>query len=72
MRRVRSRWSKEETRVAMEQRLRAQTIPSRKQEGPSLDEWDYEEVSYDYEEDTSRLELRMCMLVLTTRTTSMF
>jgi hypothetical protein len=54
MRRVRSRWSKEETRVAMEQRLRAQTIPSRKQEGPSLDEWDYEEVSYDYEEDTSR------------------
>jgi len=54
MRRVRSRWSKEETRVAMEQRLRAQTIPARKREGPTLDEWDYEEISYDYEEDTSR------------------
>lgn len=54
MSRARSRWTAEERRIAMEQRLRAQTIPSRRQEGPSLDEWDYEEVDYDYEEDTSR------------------
>lgn len=44
MKRVRNRWSKAEKQIAMEQRLRAQTIPSKKKEPPSLDEWDYEEV----------------------------
>jgi len=53
MKRVRSRWSEAEKRIAMEQRLRAQTIPSRRQEGPSLDEWDYDEVYYQYDQEIS-------------------
>jgi hypothetical protein len=41
MKRARKRWSDDEKRIAMEQRLRAQTIPSKKFEGPQVDEWDY-------------------------------
>jgi hypothetical protein len=43
MRRARSRWTAEERQIAMEQRLRAQTIPSKKYDGPDKEEWDYEE-----------------------------
>jgi len=42
MRRVRNRWTAEERQIAMEQRLRAQTIPSKKYDGPNKEEWDYE------------------------------
>jgi len=47
--RTKTRWTPEERRVAMEQRLRAQTIPSRRNEGPSIDEWSEEDVEYDYD-----------------------
>lgn len=38
----------------MEQRLRAQTIPSKRNDGPSIDEWDDEDIEYGYEQDSSR------------------
>jgi hypothetical protein len=54
MGRVRSRtkttWTPEERRVAMEQRLRAHTIPSRKGDGPTIDEWYDEGVEYGHED----------------------
>lgn len=43
MSRARNHWTAEERRIAMEQRLRAQTIPSKKYSGPDKEEWDYEE-----------------------------
>ena len=43
MKRARKRWSEEEKRIAMEQRLRAQTISSKRFDGPDKEEWDYTE-----------------------------
>lgn len=48
--RNKTRWSPEERRVAMEQRLRAQTIPARKSNGPTIDEWYDEDVEYGHED----------------------
>jgi nicotinamide mononucleotide adenylyltransferase len=52
--RTKTRWTAEERQIAMEQRLRAQTIPARRGGGPSIDEWDDEEVDYEYDKDTGR------------------
>jgi hypothetical protein len=41
MSRARNRWTAEEKRIAMEQRLRAQTVPSKRYDGPTKEEWDY-------------------------------
>ena len=47
--RNKTRWSPDERRIAMEQRLRAQTIPSKRNEGPSIDEWDDDDLKYDHD-----------------------
>jgi nicotinamide mononucleotide adenylyltransferase len=46
--RTKTRWTAEERQLAMEQRLRAQTIPALKRGGPAEDEWDYEDDEYPY------------------------
>jgi hypothetical protein len=48
--RTKTKWSPEEKRIAMEQRLRARTIPARRSDGPALDDWDYDDVDYGYED----------------------